>query len=85
MIWLQWKHACENAGLDPKTLSYVLSYAVTNEVSDKIAKEALVKRNQEAIFTEWPGTNFLMSTDEGKAILGSPNGGKPKAFWQNKS
>jgi hypothetical protein len=60
------------AGNDPKTmkkLKYFIRFHVENDSSKAIALQAC-----DQVIPSWPGKEFDMTTDAGKAILGTPNG-----------
>lgn len=50
----------------------MLNSPVENTASQFLIKRAL--DNKQGALETWPGMEFNMETDEGKAILGSPNG-----------
>ncbi|KAK7193565.1 hypothetical protein PSPO01_00238 [Paraphaeosphaeria sporulosa] len=56
-----------------KNLKYLISLSVTNSESLSIIRRALKAKNK-VTASLWPGDNFDISTAEGKALLGSPNG-----------
>jgi hypothetical protein len=69
IAWLQWAEiACENA----KNLRYVFRSPVANTEAQWLINRAFQLSSKE--LTTWPGVEFDMETDEGKALLSSPNG-----------
>lgn len=65
LIWQQMAN-----GKELKNIKYFMRFHIQNSESIKVAKEAC---NQD--IPEWPGKPFEMDTDEGQAILATPNGG----------
>jgi len=69
IAWLQWaKIAGENA----KNLRYVFRSPVANTEAQWLINRAFQLSSKE--LSTWPGVEFEMTTDEGKALLSSPNG-----------
>jgi len=71
IAYLQWCEAAQRCS-EPPALQFVIRYSVRNETTNLIVNRALrdVGRQGEP----WPGVVFTMDTDQGRAILGSPNG-----------
>ena len=68
---LVWRNETDRLDRDPRKLRYILHQFVTNSLTTQIVKESL-GNDSEAL--EWPGVPFMMDSQEGRAILGSPNG-----------
>ena len=73
IMFLAWQHACEEAATDVGSLAYVFRSHVTNDDTLAIASKALQGVDLQAA-RPWPGIDFDMGTEAGKALLGSPNG-----------
>jgi hypothetical protein len=69
IAWLQW---AEIAGKNANNLCYVLRSPVANTGAQWLINRAFQLSGKE--LTTWPGVEFDMATDEGKALLSSPNG-----------
>jgi len=69
IAWLQWS---EIAGKNAKNLRYVFHSPVTNTEARWLINRAFQLSGQE--LKTWPGVDFDIATDEGKALLSSPNG-----------
>ncbi|KAK4991787.1 hypothetical protein LTR50_001604 [Elasticomyces elasticus] len=74
VMFLQWQALCGKSKVSPKTLKYYLSSFIVNETTNRIIEEALRRVGKPYPPAKWPGTTFLMTGDEGKAILATPNG-----------
>ncbi|KAI4697456.1 uncharacterized protein J4E84_000586 [Alternaria hordeiaustralica] len=71
IIWGFWVRNNPNI----KNIRYFFMIAISNEVTNQIIASCLRDRNTE--LSEWPGTDFSTTTDQGHALLGksrSPNG-----------
>jgi hypothetical protein len=69
IAWLQW---VEIAGENAKNLRYVLRSPVAKTEAQWLINRAFQLSSKE--LKTWPGVDFDMATDEGKALLSSPNG-----------
>ncbi|KAF2013589.1 hypothetical protein BU24DRAFT_464355 [Aaosphaeria arxii CBS 175.79] len=67
IVFLEWQNFKK-----PRNLRYVFRYSIKNKNACSIISRALESANQ--VLQKWPGVTFDMSTREGRAILGSPNG-----------
>ena len=65
--YLQWSHLPS-----PAPINYIIKSPCENSDTQAIVARAL--KNTGGTLETWPGTTFSMTSDEGKAILGSPNG-----------
>ncbi|KAH8704001.1 hypothetical protein BGW36DRAFT_423532 [Talaromyces proteolyticus] len=79
VTYLQWLQAATDLGGKPRdinarlpNLKYFARFHIINTESQGIINHAL--KNVGEQLGPWPGRSFSMRTDEGKAILGSPNG-----------
>ena len=54
-----------------KTLYYIFRIHIFNTDTEAMITKAMAGRE----LSLWPGTKFAMSTDEGKALRGTPHGG----------
>ncbi|KAL8979188.1 MAG: hypothetical protein Q9205_005420 [Flavoplaca limonia] len=69
MMWYVWDSISE----DPGKLRYIGRDTITNSATEGIMDEILQKTAGNAR-APWPGKTFGLDTDEGKALLGTPNG-----------
>ncbi|KAK2762134.1 hypothetical protein FQN54_001141 [Arachnomyces sp. PD_36] len=76
MYFLFWKMLAK--GKDIRNIKYFFRHHVINSHSKKIALEVTG-----GSIPEWPGVSYDMSTKEGKAILGTPNGSGVAFFLLN--
>ncbi|KAF3030374.1 hypothetical protein E8E11_000257 [Didymella keratinophila] len=68
LAWLSWAHFAE-----PKNhLKYFFNVAIANEDTQKAIRTVL--KNTDTAYGPWPGVIFSTDTDEGKVLLGTPNG-----------
>jgi hypothetical protein len=58
--------------LDIKELKWVFRYEITNPTTIDVLREACQGVEVEKL--KWPGKKFSMHEEEGKAMLGAPNG-----------
>ncbi|KAF1841088.1 uncharacterized protein K460DRAFT_410480 [Cucurbitaria berberidis CBS 394.84] len=72
IIWALWeKHVLPNAELKDKgNINFFMSLSIENKDTNQILKRALNQANSDLTRA---GRTFDMSTEEGRAILGSPN------------
>ncbi|KAF2876222.1 hypothetical protein BDV95DRAFT_560268 [Massariosphaeria phaeospora] len=71
VAFLQW-YATSGKGDSTKNINYILQTPIENEESVSLIERALANTKKE--LKTWPGVEFDAESDEGKAILGSPNG-----------
>ena len=69
MMWYQWIHLFT----DPATLRYIGHDNISNRLSQGIIREMLLRMTGDK-FSPWPGYSFGLDTDDGRALLGTPNG-----------
>jgi hypothetical protein len=69
ITWLQW---AQLAGDMAKNLRFIFRSPVANTEAQWLITRALQLSGKQ--LSTWPGVEFSMDTDEGKAILASPNG-----------
>lgn len=55
-----------------RNIRFVMRTPCENSITQKVIKNAMNRTKQE--LGKWPGVTFGMDSEEGKAILGSPNG-----------
>ncbi|KAK5132539.1 hypothetical protein LTR08_008856 [Meristemomyces frigidus] len=72
--YLEWHHLCTSHNVDPKGLKTVMRSNVINKATQAVMWLALESVGITDGPKAWPGTKFDMSTDAGRAILGTPNG-----------
>ena len=68
VTWLMWKE--KNGG---NNLRYIGHDYITNEASEAIMRYIFNKYRHSQV-VPWPGLDFTMDKDEGRALLGTPNG-----------
>ncbi|KAF2243987.1 hypothetical protein BU26DRAFT_569871 [Trematosphaeria pertusa] len=73
ITFLQWygSHGSDNREA-AQNIKFVFQTPIENADTKAIITQALFKAGKE--LRPWPGVTFSMHTDEGKALLGSPNG-----------
>lgn len=72
VAYLVWAAECQKKGKDVSSLRYVFSSPVENAETRGIIARAMDTAHEPPL---WPGRKeYTMDSDEGKAILGSPNG-----------
>jgi len=73
IAWAFWNRVHQGEGLD--NIKYLFVMMIINKETNQHVKRALgtlSPQKEEAV--GWPGNDFSMDTDEGKALLGSPVG-----------
>ncbi|KAE8382211.1 hypothetical protein BDV26DRAFT_288738 [Aspergillus bertholletiae] len=84
VYFLLWKEVAGKSEAELKNIKYFVRHHVINGASLDVALEVasgkpLPPREKDeprdtSMVEEWPGKSYDMSTDDGKAILGTPNG-----------
>ncbi|KAJ8115284.1 hypothetical protein OPT61_g3034 [Boeremia exigua] len=69
IAWLFWDQLQTK---EKHHIQHFFCATILNEETQRAIRRALEKTNQE--FSVWPGALFKTDTDEGKVLLGSPNG-----------
>ncbi|KAJ4369598.1 hypothetical protein N0V83_005360 [Neocucurbitaria cava] len=69
VLWGFWNRENENV----KNIRYFFVLGVTNEVTNQLIATCLQNAGGKEL-SDWPGTSFGTGTEEGHALLGSPNG-----------
>jgi hypothetical protein len=68
VVYLQWKmHSSPES-----TLKYVLRHNIMNPVTASIVEAINIANSTTTL--EWPGTSYAATSEEGQALLGTPNG-----------
>ncbi|KAF2675742.1 hypothetical protein K458DRAFT_492907 [Lentithecium fluviatile CBS 122367] len=70
VAWCFWNRAMKDPG--GGDLQNIRHFMATNTVNAETNR--LIRRAMKELGKRWPGEEFSMDTDEGKALLGSPNG-----------
>ncbi|KAF2238239.1 hypothetical protein EV356DRAFT_552302 [Viridothelium virens] len=82
LIFPQWEHFAEQAGCDARNLRYVFRSRITNDLTKKIIRRAIRAKINTSSSTQasgdlstrtWPGHTFRTDSDEGRALLATPN------------
>ncbi|CAO2652640.1 Nn.00g009230.m01.CDS01 [Neocucurbitaria sp. VM-36] len=68
VLWGFWNR--ENSNV--KNIRYFLVLGISNDLTNQLIASCLQKVGKD--LSEWPGTTFATVTEEGHALLGSPNG-----------
>ncbi|KAB8271770.1 hypothetical protein BDV30DRAFT_249945 [Aspergillus minisclerotigenes] len=84
VYFLMWKEVAGNSEAELKNIKYFVRHHVINGASLDVALEVASGKplpptkedgsRDTSMVEEWPGKSYDMSTDDGKAILGTPNG-----------
>ncbi|KAF2828230.1 hypothetical protein CC86DRAFT_439187 [Ophiobolus disseminans] len=69
ILWAFWNRDNSNV----KNIKYFFMLGISNEETNQIVASCLHKAGK--TLSEWPGASFMTNTEEGHALLGSPNGG----------
>lgn len=77
--WFFWEMSCQEEKVGVENLNYVFRVQVVNDNTNFVVSKALGSTSVDA----WPGKEFNMDTDQGRAILGTPNGGGVAWFLIN--
>lgn len=72
VTFLTWSRFARNKK-ELRNIKYFFRWHIVNTNTKFIISEALKRTGQ--TLSKWPGTEFSMTSEEGKAILGTPNGG----------
>ena len=72
-VFMLWKETCEAAGVPAGRLKYIIRNAVTNDATSSMIDHILDGKKLDKK-KKFPGYLFKMDSDEGKALLGTPNG-----------
>ena len=70
ITFVEWQRQAQDEGQDISGLKYVIRYDIVNVDTAEIIEEAVGDSSR----ILWPGVTISMSTEEGRAILGTPNG-----------
>lgn len=76
MMWGGWYRGSQpESSKNPNVanVKYLISVSITNEETLSIIQRVLKMKNKSSV-SLWPGDTFAMSTADGQALLGSPNG-----------
>ena len=82
MIFLQWEHFAELANCDVRNLRYVFRSRIDNEQTLMVIRRAISAKTNTSSAAQasggslpgkWPGLTFRTDTDEGRALLATPN------------
>ncbi|KAI5376525.1 hypothetical protein J4E82_004746 [Alternaria postmessia] len=68
IMWAFWVRNNPNV----RNIRYFFMIGISNDLTNQIIASCL--RDAGAELSEWPGTSFSTTTDQGHALLGSPNG-----------
>lgn len=68
IFWGYWNRNNPNV----RNIRYFFMLGISNDVTNQLIARCLQNVGKE--LQEWPGVTFATSTDEGRALLGSPNG-----------
>ncbi|KAF2736416.1 hypothetical protein EJ04DRAFT_562469 [Polyplosphaeria fusca] len=69
IAFLQWQQLMGN---NVGNVKYIMSWSIDNPACKTVMKKAFEKTG--AVLAPWPGVTYGMDSEEGKALLGCPNG-----------
>ena len=72
-IFLEWQNIATTTGQNIQNIQYIFQFDISNDDTNDIVDQAVLNVDPQGI-GGWPGHVLPMSTNEGKAILGTPNG-----------
>ncbi|KAL8643708.1 MAG: hypothetical protein Q9226_008170 [Calogaya cf. arnoldii] len=70
LIWLAWTTVASN----PERLRYLARDNISNENTKAVIRYLLLRDKGQANSVVWPGVDYDGNSDEGKALLATPNG-----------
>ncbi|KAI2476619.1 hypothetical protein Ptr902_11966 [Pyrenophora tritici-repentis] len=73
IAFLQYLSTFPSPPPQPLPLKYIFQLTIMNETTCEILKSVIAKQDAEECGS-WPGLTFDIDSEEGRAILGSPNG-----------
>ncbi|KAH3998737.1 hypothetical protein HBI38_094300 [Parastagonospora nodorum] len=73
VAYMQWLEACDQTASEPDSIRYVFRLRVMNPTTTAVVQRVMANRGH-GTFTSYPGETFDIDSEEGKAILGTPNG-----------
>lgn len=71
LLWLGWNNV---SGPNPERLRYIASDFIDNKETEPIMRYLFLKDKDQANSVVWPGLSYAGDSDEGKALLATPNG-----------
>jgi hypothetical protein len=74
ILFLEWEAQVETAKTELTSILYVMRSNIVNIESRNVIFQALQSAGRDNGPRKWPGDTFDMTTEEGRAILGTPNG-----------
>jgi hypothetical protein len=72
VIFVEWQHETRRRPLGVGELKWIFRYNIVNPTTRAVAVEAL--RRDGSRRTGWPGVSFHACSENGEAIIGTPNG-----------
>ncbi|KAL8807081.1 MAG: hypothetical protein Q9182_000914 [Xanthomendoza sp. 2 TL-2023] len=72
VMWTVWKGVAQKAGTDPNSLRYICCNTVNNTDTKSVMTAIFKKQPERSVL--WPGHELKMDSEEGLALLGTPNG-----------
>lgn len=72
VAFLQWLEVANGKSTNPADLKYIMMRSVVNRQTLNVVFAALSRTGNQ--LDDYPGSTFATNTDEGKALLGTPNG-----------
>lgn len=79
VVWYFWEMSCQEENVGVGNLNYIFRVQIVNDNTNFIVSKALGSTSVDV----WPGKEFSMDMDQGKALLGTPNGGGVAWFLIN--
>lgn len=71
VVWATWDHYAKE---EAHKLRFIFRGKITNQETRRIMKQAMGLSESDVLKLAWPGKKFDMSTDKGKALLGTGHG-----------
>ncbi|KAF2125415.1 hypothetical protein P153DRAFT_300080 [Dothidotthia symphoricarpi CBS 119687] len=73
IAYLQWLVSDPNPSTSPANIKYIVRCGIQNTATCSILSK-IIHRQDRDTFDLWPGMTFDINSEEGQAILGTPNG-----------
>ena len=78
IVWASWVQLCNQTGNKPENIAYIFRDTIITENTKYIMEQVIgpdAPRN--GLKLPWPGRDFFLTNDKGKALQGSVHGGGP--------
>jgi hypothetical protein len=74
ILFVEWQDQAKRFNLDVKELKWVLRYDIRNDMTRSVIYAVSWRQPKEEQSLLWPGIIVPGCSDDGKALLGTPNG-----------